>query len=95
MSKSLTDLTIDDFTNLIGENFNIGEYVLKLSEVRENSETPSRFRKPFSLSFEAPENCSLQSEVLCVKHNQIGQHDLLVTQVSVWETPTIIEICFN
>ncbi len=95
MTKSLSDLTKEDFFVLIGEDFDIGSYAMKLIEVREGSETPPRFRTPFSLSFETPENCSIVSEVLPIKHPKLGQHDLLVTQVAGWETQTLIEVCFS
>lgn len=95
MSKTLANLTIDDFEKLIGEEFAIGSYKTVLQSVKEGSETPERFRTPFSLQFKAPEECEIGSEVLEVSHPAIDTVSLLVTQIMGWDEPTQLEICLG
>jgi hypothetical protein len=94
MTQDLAKLAAEHFETLIGETFAVGEYRLKLRSVRRMTETPSRFRNQFSITFDVPRGLPIQSEVLPVSHQAIGRHDLLVTQVFDDIDGTAIEICF-
>ena len=95
MTQDLAKLAAEHFEPLIGETFTIGPYQLPLKSVRRTGRTTARFREQFALTFKAPRDSAIRSDLQSVAHPAIGRFDLLVTQVMDETDGTALEICFS
>ena len=82
--KPIEDLAASDFKPLIGQDFDVSGQTLKLVEVEERDPPHPKFRAPFSLIFDGPENMVVQ-ECHPVSHDAIGEHTLLIHRIQVPE----------
>jgi hypothetical protein len=95
MTQDLAKLAAEHFEPLVGETFTVGEFQLILRDVRRKQKMTSRFREQFAITFKAPRDLPIRSELVSVAHPAIGRHDLLVTQIFDDVDGTALEICFS
>jgi hypothetical protein len=79
----LETLTIDDFTDRVGETFTAGAgegrvLVLTLTSVDELSPGPDAERTPFSLKFSDEAQDHVPQQTVAIEHEQMGKFDLFV-----------------
>ena len=81
------NLTLEQFTPLIGKQFTvqtqIGTISLTLAEAEERPRRnlPEAFRTPLSLIFDGPDNLRLEQDNYVIEHPDLGQYVWALTPV--------------
>jgi hypothetical protein len=93
--NELSQLTAEHFEPLVGETFTVGNTAVTLRDVSRGPETMSGFRQQFAMTFDAPRNFSIASDLSAVSHPAIGQYDLSVIEVIESADRKALQIYFS
>lgn len=92
--KDLHHIEQADFDALKGDTLEVGGARMKIVEVEAAPERPKRFRKGFVIGLRPEGRPQLADGSYTVRHDKIGEHQLLVTRVMDEEGP-LYEIVFG
>lgn len=101
----LREFCLQDFTQLLGQNFLIGsnnrkvhmQLISATSHFRQLDSRPSQVRsEPFSLQFSAPQNLRLPAEIYDLTHSKLGSMKVFMSPIGLQDTPTVqYEVVFG
>lgn len=86
---SISDLTIEDFSPLIGSTFKVSEFEgdasfgsMELTEVGAIGRVAFDKRLPFRLLFRGPKDLALMQGMVTMEHDTLGRLDLFIVAVA-------------
>jgi hypothetical protein len=101
MSVMLETLTLDVFSPLVGETFQVHvqpeqTIAAELIEVRPLSDANgARTRQPFTLTFKGPPQFVLPQSIYRFEHQAIGAHDIFIVPIGPGQGGVLYEVIFT